>query len=394
MITKQKRILLIVENDYFPRDARVYNEAFSLHTYGFEVFVLAPRNNKNREKFYEKVENKFFCFRHPHYEANTLKSLLFEYLIAFIFYLLFVPILVILKRIKIIHVANPPDFILPAFFWLKLFGVQFIFDVHDLSVETFNGKVNKKSFVSTFTLKILSFFENSSIKLADIVISTNKSIKEIIENKIPTKKVITVRNSNKILFKSVEEIAKIKNEDIVLGYFGVINDDKASGFENLAIIGKYLKLKGINYKFEIIGDGSGLDPLKKMIQKFVIEQHYIFRGFIELPGAFEIIKNFDFGILPWPNISKNNIHTAMKIMDYMCCGVPVCTLNLREQLVSTGGIGIHTNSFEEMVEEIINVYKDETRYENLRKDTLNFFNNHLCWEMQERELLKCYNMLP
>lgn len=386
-------VLFVVENDYFPRDARVYNEALSLSNKGYKVFVLAPRNNGKKERFYEIVENKIFCYRHPHYEAKSIKGLLFEYFIPFLFYLFFVPALVFLIRIKIIHVANPPDFILICFFWLKLFGVKFIYDIHDLSVETFNGKVTNRNRISTIVTKILKSTEIISIRLADIIISTNNSIKEIIRNEFQDKKVVTVRNSNRIQFNSIADIDKKANKDLILGYFGVISDDYASGFENLALIGKYLAEKNIKFTFDVIGDGRGLEKLRKLVKEFHLEKHYIFRGFIDIPEAFNYIKQFDFGILPWPDIPKNNLHTAMKLMDYMCCGVPVCSLKLKEQIFSTNGIGIHTDSFEEMVDLMIRIYTDKIKYENLRKRTLEHFNLNISWEKQEIELLNSYKEL-
>jgi len=386
----QNKILFIVENDYFPRDARVYNEASSLSNNGYKVFVLAPRNNDKKEKFYETVEDRFYCFRHPHYESNSIKGLLFEYLIASIFYFFFVPVLVIARRIKIIHVANPPDFILPSFFWLKLFGVKFIYDIHDLSTETFKSKINKENIFAKIILIILKVLERISIGLSDIVITTNNSIKEIIMSKFPNKKVITIRNSNKIQFREISDINKNTNENLVLGYFGVLNDDYSSGYHNIALLGKILSDRNIKYKFEIIGEGSGLKKLKELLKEYKIEKNFNFKGFIKLPIAFDYIKNFDFGILPWPNVPKNNIHTAMKVMDYMCCGVPVCSLNLKEQLISTRGIGIHKETFEDIANEIIIIYGNKDVYEALREKTLKHFNENLCWELQQKKIIECY----
>lgn len=389
----KKKILFIVENDYFPRDTRVYNEANTLKEDGNDIFVLAPRDKKNNENKFEQVFGKFECYRHFHFEAESLKGLLFEYLIVFTTYAVFVPFLVLSKRIKYIHVANPPDFILLSFFWLKIFGVKFIYDVHDLSVETFEGKIKQKNIVSLIILYVLNFLKNSSIRLSDLIVSTNNSIKDIILKDFPGKKIYTVRNSNKIRYNSIEEINKPEKNELTIGYFGVINDDDASGYKNLAYLGKYIKSKGVKFSFEIIGHGSGLNSLKELVKNNDIENEFCFRGFVGLPEAFELVKQFDFGILPWPDIPKNNLHTAMKLMDYMCCGIPVCTLKLKEQMITTGGIGIHCDNFEEMGDEILRIYCEKDEYEPLRAKTLKYFNENLSWGIQETKLLQSYKDL-
>jgi len=80
----------------------------------------------------------------------------------------------------------------------------------------------------------------------------------------------------------------------------------------------------------------------------------------------------------------------MKVMDYMCCGVPVCSLNLKEQLISTRGIGIHKETFEDIANEIIIIYGNKDVYAALREKTLKHFNENLCWELQQKKLIECY----
>jgi len=207
------------------------------------------------------------------------------------------------------------------------------------------------------------------------------------------KKIFVVRNSNYIKYLKIEDISKIDSQSCIIGYFGVINDDYASGFCNIVELALYLMKKSFVFRFDIIGDGPGLKPLKALVNKNNLDKFFCFYGYVELNESFEIIKNFDFGLVPWPNIEKNNVHTAMKIMDYMCCGVPVCSLNLKEQVYSTKGIGIHTDDFEMMANEIIRYYNDKILYHNLRKETLEHFNKNLAWEYQIKQLLQCYDEL-
>ena len=81
--------------------------------------------------------------------------------------------IVIQKRVKIIHVANPPDF-----FWLlailcKLLGIKFIYDQHDIAPEMY-----KLKFGEDFFYKLLLLNEKLSIRFADKIIVVNNSFKK------------------------------------------------------------------------------------------------------------------------------------------------------------------------------------------------------------------------
>src|SRR5207244_4298462 len=109
--------------------------------------------------------------------------------------------------------------------------------------------------------------------------------------------------------------------------------------------------------------------LKRLIDRAGMLDHFQFHGFIPIPEAYEVIKSFDFGLVAWGDMPKNHLHTAMKVMDYMCCAVPVCSLNLKEQIQSTGEIGIHAATFDDIVGKMIAISREPLQYEQLRRET-------------------------
>ena len=388
---KTKRILFIVENNYFPRDMRVYKECMTLaHSNQYKCYVIAPRQIKTKEKFIDIVDGKVKCFRYPSYEASSVKGLFIEYIIAAIFYMFFIPLIVLLCRINIIHAANPPDFILPLCCWARIFGIKLIFDQHDLSIESFKIKVSPGGLTS-FLCYILSLLEKLSYMLADLIIAPNQSFYAYKKTRQDGVKTYIVRNSNPIQFKDLSDIPKKESTFLRLGYFGILG--KESGGENLVFLCDKFRKKSINFKIIIIGDGSGISDLIKLIKDYNLTGNFILKGFISFPSAISNIVNFDFGILPWSDCKKHHMHTATKVMDYMCCGVPVCSLKLKEQLVSAGNIGIFADDFDEMVNEILKVYTDKIKYEKLRQRTLKYFNENRSWKKESEKLMKCYGML-
>jgi glycosyltransferase involved in cell wall biosynthesis len=389
-MTKKIRVLFVVENDYYPRDMRVYNECTALSGI-YSCYVLAPR--RQGQKLIERIES-VTCFRFPHFEAHSLKLILLEYSIAVLWIALLVPLICLLRRIKVVHVANPPDFIIPAIAWLKIFGIRITFDVHDLSVETFRGKRASRSAIGRLLVSALDTLESWSILIADLIVTTNSSIQEYVTQKSRSKTIYVVRNSNPILFENLREVNKREGDGVInIGYFGVLADDEAAGLDHFFSIAEVLDRHSVPFRFSIVGDGPGLRYLRRIAKQKQLENRFRFFGFVEIPEAFELIKNFDFGLVTWGYLAKNHLHTAMKIMDYMCCGVPVCSLLLKEQVTSTQGIGIQRNTFEEVAEDIVRIYASTNEYQTLREATLSHFNSTLAWEFQERALISAYSLL-
>jgi glycosyltransferase involved in cell wall biosynthesis len=382
-------VLFVIENDHYPQDMRVYNECNSLIGRS-RCFVIAPRGKGQR--FIEKL-GRVRCYRYPGMQASSPVSTLFEYFLAACCMSFCIPLIVLVHRIRVVHVANPPDFVIPMLAWLKLFRVRFVFDMHDISTETLKGKLDKDNSHLEIFLPWLERLETLSIRAADLTIATNESIALRIRQKSAMTPVVVVRNSNTIAYSSLQGIDKPCSNLLHLGYFGLLADDAAAGLENIVVLAQWLDQHCVPFRFSIVGDGPGLQKLRKLLEEAEVGHHFCFHGFVAIPDAYEIIKTFDFGIVSWGDIPKNHLHTAMKVMDYMCCGVPVCSLELEEQIRSTGGVGIHAPCFRTIARRMIKTFGNRAEYEELRRQTLERFNHDLCWELQRKRLLEGYRAI-
>jgi glycosyltransferase involved in cell wall biosynthesis len=387
---RQARILFVIENDHYPQDMRVYNECTALARRS-ACFVIAPRGKG--QKSMEDV-GTVRCYRYPAIEGKSAASLLVEYALACACMVLWIPLLVRANRINVIHVANPPDIVIPTLAWLKLFGVKVVFDAHDISTETLKGKMNgEKSHLAMF-LPVLELSESLSIRAADLAIATNDSIAARIARKFPQKRIVVVRNSNAIVYRSLGEIGKPAPDGVLhIGYFGVLANDAAAGLDNILLMAASLDRRTVPFRFSIVGSGPGLPRLKQVVKEAGLESRFCYHGFVKMPAALDLIKTFDFGLVSWGDMPKNHLHTAMKVMDYMCCAVPVCSLELKEQIKSTGGIGVHASSFEQIAERVVAIYRQPDAYQDLRRESLRHFNEVLCWELQEKKLMEAYRSL-
>jgi glycosyltransferase involved in cell wall biosynthesis len=389
--TKGTKVLFVVENDYYPRDMRVYNECTALSAL-YSCYVLAPR--QRGEAILEEI-NGVKCIRYPGFEAKSIRWIWLEYINAIFWIGTLVPLICLLGQVRVVHVANPPDFIVPVIAWLKVFKRKLVYDMHDLSVMTFMGKAISRNPMSRMLfMRPLKMLEKVSISLADAVVATNASISEYVKERSEGKRAYVVRNSHPVRYRKTSEIGKSSRKGVMrIGYFGILSDDNAGGMSNLFVLAEALEKQGTPYKLVIVGSGAGVELAERTTRERGIEDRFEFLGYMPLPDAFEVIKDFDFGIVTWGYLEKNHLHTAMKVMDYMVCGVPVCSLLLKEQVLSTGGIGVHRDSFQEIAEEMARLYQAEVEYEALRTRTLERFNKVLAWDLQRRSLLDAYESL-
>ena len=226
----KKHILFIVENKPAPLDKRVWPEAMVAKEIGFDVTVISPENERARGK-YDKIGG-IEIFRHPK-ELRILGKfgVVSEYLNA-LFWEFYLSLKVFVKKpFHIIHAANPPDTIFLIALLLRPFGIKFIFDIHDLTPELylvkFSGKQNSM-------FKLLNLCEKFSCKLADAVITTNRSYEAIVKDRhnLDSQKTFVVRNDPRPNdFHQTTKNAAKRPDRIVLLFIGSINSQ--DGVDNL-----------------------------------------------------------------------------------------------------------------------------------------------------------------
>src|SRR5437764_4744498 len=185
------RILMLVEN-YFPQDTRVKNEADLLTDAGYDVSVIALRN---KGQIANELVNRVQVYRVPQLElfkktspANLSRAGLlflklrssFGYLVEYCYFtaacLVLSSYLFVRRGFDVIHAHNPPDTLFLVALPFKLLGKQFVFDHHDLCPELYQSRY---AAAPGFFTRLLGIFEWCSLKLADSVIATNESYKQV-----------------------------------------------------------------------------------------------------------------------------------------------------------------------------------------------------------------------
>ena len=142
-MSKQRKVLIIVENESVPFDTRVWKEALSLTANSYHVSVICPKQ-KGYKKTYECLDG-IHIYRHPApADANSPLGYLVEYSNALFWQLILSWWVFIRRGFHVIQGCNPPDNIFLVALPFRLFGVKYIFDHHDANPELYLAKYGSK----------------------------------------------------------------------------------------------------------------------------------------------------------------------------------------------------------------------------------------------------------
>lgn len=324
------RILMLIENASFPRDNRVRPEAYTLKNKGYEVTVICPRGQDR--KAYEIV-NGVHVYRYPSPpEGEGLPGFLVEYSYAMICTFVLSLYVWVRHGFDVIHSHNPPDlFVFLALFY-KVFGKKYIFDHHDLTPEVY--QVKTASDQNSFVYQMLVFLEKLSCRVADHVIATNQSYKEIeiARSCVAAHKVTVVRNApdSSHLREVAPDPELRKKADTIICYLGEMARQDGIDYLLRALSHLLHDLRYHNFYCVLLGTGPELDNLKQLANELDLDDHVWFYGWANGDELSLVLSSSDICVDPDPSNPFNDVSTMVKITEYMALGKPIVAFDLPE----------------------------------------------------------------
>jgi glycosyltransferase involved in cell wall biosynthesis len=336
------RVLLLLENSYYPRDARVRREAESLAEAGFEVTVICPalRAQPKREMLNEVRVWRFT----PAPEARGLLGYALEYGYALAATLVLSIRLAFRYGFDVLHAANPPDlFVLIAAVY-KPFGKRFIYDQHDLAPEMYQARFAGRSLPLVRT--VLLGFERLSYFFADHVIVTNESYRTIAmsRGRVPAERISIVRNGpdeKQLAYKAAPAPELYRPGMTGITYLGLMGVQ--DGVKHLIQALHHLRrdLAREDFWCLLLGCGEEQGDLEEMVRQLDLGNHVKFAGFIPDPDYIPFVLAADICVDPDPSSEYNDRSTMVKIMDYMTFGKPLVAFDLPENRFSAGDAAVY-----------------------------------------------------
>ncbi len=376
-----KKILMITRSE-LPQDKRVYNEARSLIKNGYQVIILCICRNyfEKRKIYYKKIEIERIYLKKFSGWLLLIEYLLFTFHVTFkCFYY------AILNKFDIIHLHNPPDFLILSGLPGKLLNKKIIFDFHEICPELFVDIFGKNRFFK----KILQYFENLVFKFTDRIITVNNSCKRLFLSRNNfNKKIFVVRNGldkeeQKIFSK---RILNNKNELLFVG-----NISKQDNVETLLELAEYLNKKNLKFKINIIGKGKEFNQIKHKARK-IKNINILGPIYNRKKLAFYFQKAY-VGLEPANlTILMNNYATFVKVVEYCSAGLPTICFDTIENRKTAGNSALYSKTKNDFFKNTEKIITNKILQRKLSKKTLQQ-KKVISWSKSEKTLLNVYKNL-
>lgn len=390
---KPTRVLIIVENLPVPFDRRVWLEATTLREHGYHVSVICPKG-RGFENAFETIDG-IDVYRHPlPIEASGGASYILEYGAALFWQTILTLKILLRGGIDIIHACNPPDLIFLIAAPLKLFGVKFIFDQHDLCPEVYESKFAQRG----LTWQLLRALERATFFAADVVISTNESYRSIAmaRGKVAPERIFVVRSGPDIRkwpHPPPGNKAFRNGKKHLVAYLGVMGQQEGIDLL-LSAAEKLIYQRDVrDIQFLLIGDGSARAELERLRDNLNLNEYVTFTGRISDADMISAIGEADICVNPDKPSELNDKSTMNKIVEYMALGKPIVQFDLSEGRYSALDASLYANpgDIDDFATKIETLLGDEALRLKMGSFGRHRVETALAWEHQVPRLLGAYH---
>ena len=393
---KTRGVVMLLGNNAYPEDERVRREALTLVEHGYTVSVICPR--AHGQPAAETVRGVHVYRYERRIRPKGTVGYILEYIHAPLVALR-VSVRVLRRHgFDVVHAHNPPDtLVFVGAIYKFLLGKRFVFDHHDIAPEMYAARFGPRARRIVFESLVL--MERLSCRLADRVLATNESYREIESRRggVPTERIAVVRNGPDLAdLEPVTPDASLRAKaETILGYLGVMGFQ--DGVENLlnALHVLVYELGRVDTLAVLVGDGDARADLEKIATERGLDEHVCFTGFLDYDDWRRILSTADVCVVPDPSNPYNDRSTIVKIMDYMALGKPVVAFDLPEHRVTADGVVsfVPANDVRALAVRIAELMDDPARRSAMGAQARRRARAALCWPSSADALVESYGAL-
>lgn len=394
---RARRVLMLLENEDYPRDNRVYKQATALIQAGYEVAVICPASPGQLS--YEVLEG-VSVYRYP--SPPQVNSKLLNYLIEYGYSMMalstFSLVLYFRKGFDIVHAHTPPDILGMITAFYKMLGKRFVYDQQDIAPELFTVQFDVRKYQVLY--QMLLFFEQLCYRFADLVVVPNQSYKAIAMERghVPDKWVTVMRMGPDVgrLPDFAESCSPIWKSRMVLGYVGIIAVQDGVDYLIRALDYMVHKLGRTDCYCIIMGYGSAWHSVRELATQLDLDQYIWFTGWISGKDIRRYLLSLtDVCLAPEPSNPFNDRSTIVKIMEYMAMYKPVVAFDLPENRITAQDAALYAvpNDEIDFANKIIELIEDPERREQMGRLGRTRLESELDWPHQIHKFLEAYQIL-
>lgn len=392
---KLKRILMLLENESFPDDNRVFLEASTLTDAGFEVTVICPTGQSKKGA---EVVHGVRVYRYPRpFEINGLVGYLWEYGYSLSMQFLFTMLVLFRHGFDAVHVHTPPDMTAVIAIFYQLFGKRFVFDHHDLSPELYLARRGDDR--PNIVYRALRFFERLACRRADRLIATNLTQQNVQIERCGANAdhCYVVRNGpNEFFLADVEPKPDLRKAgQLVLGYVGVIGIQDGVDYMVRTLHELRTVYGRADFTAIIVGGGPAVADLRKLVEELGVADFVHITGMIPFPDVPAHVASFDICFTPDPSNAYNDSCTTIKTMEYMAMRKPTVSFRTRENVLTAGDAALYAdnNDVSALAKLTIRLMDDPVLRKSMGEIARCRIEDGLTWGQQAIQLIALYDDL-
>ncbi len=322
------QIVFLVENESYPHDRRVRQEALALVGAGYRVTVVCP-NSPSVPVLEEEIEGvRVLRFRQPPQGRGALRYVR-EYMYALVRIRRLVRKLC-REQVTAVIACNPPDFLPLLALPLRRNGAALIFDLHDPAPELFEAIFHRRGLIH----RALTALERRAARSADVTMTVNQPCAELLRSRdgVDQERVyVLVTCPDPRNFFPVEPRPELRrgHKHLVL-WLG-----RMSRKENLPMLVDAAD-EIVNTQrrddvcFALVGDGDVRSQLEAEVERRGLSEAVVFPGMVDDDRLREWITTADICVSLDRRNPMNDRSLMIKVMEYLAMGRAIVQFPLAE----------------------------------------------------------------
>jgi glycosyltransferase involved in cell wall biosynthesis len=318
-----KRLCMIVHGPYPVGEPRVAREAAAALDHGYAVEIVAMRGAGEPAR---EVVDGVLVIRLPvhHLRGAGIGRVIVEYLLFTALAAGVVAKRANGRRYDVVHVHNPPDFLILSAAVPRLLGSRIIFDIHDPSPEMFDMRFPGR--VGAAASVVLRWLERLATTFADAVVTVHDPyLRELLARGMPAEKATVVMNTTD---ERLLPLPKPRTPGPVrVVYHGTITPHY--GVHLLVDAVALAVEQGVDMQLEIIGAGDSVPDLKARVAALGLSDRVTIEGrYVPHKTVLDRVNGASVGVVPNLPTALNRFALSSKLFEYVALGIPVISAAL------------------------------------------------------------------
>jgi glycosyltransferase involved in cell wall biosynthesis len=171
-------------------------------------------------------------------------------------------------------------------------------------------------------------------------------------------------------------------------YTGYVQE--ARGLEVVVQALHLLRERGVDVRFRVVGNGSYLPRLAKLVREKKLESVIELTGWVAHKEVAKYVLQADVGVIPHPKNAHTDTTIPNKLFDYMVCGRPVVVSNAApmERIVTQERCGLvfRAGNPESLADVVFQLSADEATRRGMGRNGVEAVQQRFHWERDARVL--------